>query len=271
MKNVLFLDIDGTLLSHQTFSVPESALEAVGKARRKGCDVYLCTGRSLGLAEGIMDSSLYDGIIFCNGAAMIKDGRILFSHPIPEDAITYSIQLAQACHAGISLFCDRGVFRSASEQEFWKKRMEQIRVFDPAFLRSLNHRKTLQERKGEPIYKMDVRYFKDSDRAAFEAGIHPSLLYVPVLSEELNSSGGGEITRKGVSKGSAVKLVMMEYPGWKSWGFGDSLNDLEMLKACDEGIAMGNGDEKLKAQADHVCGDIEEDGLARAFKAFSLI
>lgn len=35
-KNILFFDIDGTLLSHTTHSIPESAIIAIKKAKEKG-------------------------------------------------------------------------------------------------------------------------------------------------------------------------------------------------------------------------------------------
>lgn len=34
-KNILFFDIDGTLLSHTTHSIPESAIIAIKKLKRK--------------------------------------------------------------------------------------------------------------------------------------------------------------------------------------------------------------------------------------------
>ena len=44
---------------------------------------------------------------------------------------------------------------------------------------------------------------------------------------------------------------------------GDNLNDLEMLKAADLGIAVGDGAEEVKRQADLIIGNSFEDGVAR--------
>lgn len=43
--------------------------------------------------------------------------------------------------------------------------------------------------------------------------------------------------------------------------FGDGANDVGMLRAAGIGVAMGNGNPKAKAAADHICGSIDEDGL----------
>ena len=43
--------------------------------------------------------------------------------------------------------------------------------------------------------------------------------------------------------------------------FGDGNNDIEMLKAVGNGIAMANASDDLKAVADEICGDVSEDGI----------
>ena len=53
-------------------------------------------------------------------------------------------------------------------------------------------------------------------------------------------------------------------------GIGDGMNDKEMLELCQIGIAMGNAKEGLKAVADYVTTDLEEDGLYNAFKHYNL-
>ena len=42
---ILFLDIDGTVLSHTTNTIPSSALKAINTVRKQGIKVFGCTGR----------------------------------------------------------------------------------------------------------------------------------------------------------------------------------------------------------------------------------
>ena len=44
--------------------------------------------------------------------------------------------------------------------------------------------------------------------------------------------------------------------------FGDDINDLEMIRGCGMGVAMGNALPQVRAAADQVIGTNEEDGLA---------
>ena len=48
--------------------------------------------------------------------------------------------------------------------------------------------------------------------------------------------------------------------------FGDSENDIEMLRAAGVGIAMGNADDGVKAVANQVTRSNNEDGIAAALE-----
>jgi hydroxymethylpyrimidine pyrophosphatase-like HAD family hydrolase len=53
--------------------------------------------------------------------------------------------------------------------------------------------------------------------------------------------------------------------------FGDSDNDLEMIRYAGIGVALGNAEPEVKAAADYVTADIDDDGLAKALEHFGLI
>lgn len=44
-----------------------------------------------------------------------------------------------------------------------------------------------------------------------------------------------------------------------------------MLDYCAVGVAMGNGSDEIKAKADFVTGNVENDGLYQAFEMLGLI
>jgi len=45
MIKIIFFDIDGTLVSFKTHRIPESAVEALQRARTAGLKIYISTGR----------------------------------------------------------------------------------------------------------------------------------------------------------------------------------------------------------------------------------
>ena len=75
-----------------------------------------------------------------------------------------------------------------------------------------------------------------------------------------------DVFRKGQNKAMGIEAVLKkEGLSWEDCVvFGDSTNDVEMLKKAGLGVCMGNGCEAAKEAADYVCGRIDEDGLAKA-------
>ena len=53
-------------------------------------------------------------------------------------------------------------------------------------------------------------------------------------------------------------------------GFGDSMNDIEMIRTVATSVCMANGSKALQAESDIICPAVTEDGLAKAFKDLGL-
>lgn len=69
---------------------------------------------------------------------------------------------------------------------------------------------------------------------------------------------------------SATKMNAIQYIAEKYGinlenviSFGDDYNDIEMIKGCGKGIAMGNALDEVKAAADDLCENNENDGVAK--------
>ena len=69
-------------------------------------------------------------------------------------------------------------------------------------------------------------------------------------------------------------LPCREAMGWSMQdviSFGDDYNDLEMIKACGIGVAMGDAREAVKEAADYVSGLCSRNGIAQALLHYGLI
>ena len=53
--------------------------------------------------------------------------------------------------------------------------------------------------------------------------------------------------------------------------FGDGENDIGMLQYAGIGVALGNAGEEVKAAADYVTADIDDDGVWKALEHFHII
>ena len=83
---------------------------------------------------------------------------------------------------------------------------------------------------------------------------------------------GAEICRKDVNKGSAIEGVC-RYLGADiadTIAFGDSMNDMAMIRAAGLSVAMGNSEQRIKDAADIVCESCADNGIAKELERLGL-
>lgn len=75
-----------------------------------------------------------------------------------------------------------------------------------------------------------------------------------------------DVVPHGWSKASAVRVIqiLMAIDKEEIVAFGDSDNDLEMLKAVGHPVAVANANERVKAVARHFIGSVDEDAVGQA-------
>jgi len=81
MKSI-FLDIDGTLVASKG-TVPDSAIQAIRKARDNGHKVILCTGRAMSEIYPHILEIKFDGIVACGGNYVTTFDEVLYERSIP--------------------------------------------------------------------------------------------------------------------------------------------------------------------------------------------
>ena len=82
-----------------------------------------------------------------------------------------------------------------------------------------------------------------------------------------------EATHPLANKGDAVQYLAEELLGLQAanvMAIGDNFNDLEMISYAGVGVAMGNAPDGVKAVANWVAPDVEDDGVALAIEQFVL-
>ncbi|MBQ6481508.1 MAG: HAD hydrolase family protein [Anaerolineaceae bacterium] len=83
-RKLIFLDIDGTLTSPGSNIPPESALKAIGEARKAGHKVFLCTGRNPDMLAPVLAYG-FDGAVACSGGYIICGDKVLYDCPMTEE------------------------------------------------------------------------------------------------------------------------------------------------------------------------------------------
>lgn len=82
-----------------------------------------------------------------------------------------------------------------------------------------------------------------------------------------------EVMPKGVTKGSGLQAICDDagVDIRDAVAFGDSYNDIYMLKAAGLGVAMGNAEQAVKDAADRVTLDCDHDGIAVMLEELGII
>jgi hydroxymethylpyrimidine pyrophosphatase-like HAD family hydrolase len=78
-----------------------------------------------------------------------------------------------------------------------------------------------------------------------------------------------DINPEGVSKASALEQVRrrLAVEPAHTIAVGDQRNDIEMLRWAARGVAMGNAPDEVKASADEVTHDVDQDGLVPVLRS----
>lgn len=270
---VVFFDVDGTLVWDRSVDDPESSIvdlvptpavyDAFERLRDRGHKAFICTGRTLDSIGKPLLSLKSAGIISGAGACVSIDGEILAEQSIPVELLEETVRHLVALRVEV-------VFEGARES---------VALMRPgAVYRAIPGVPTVHDLEG----LRRVAPAMDFEKFAFFADA------IPVLKRDADffltrydlcdlGIGLGEMSLAGVNKGSGVQRaleVLGQAPdggSWRTYAFGDSENDLPMLRAVDVPVAMGNALPQVKAMATYVTDRVEQDGVATGLAHFGLI
>ena len=94
MIKAIFFDIDGTLLSHTTYSVPESTKKALRLLKEKGILTFIATGRHLSEMRDLPIQDLeFDACITLNGQYCFNKDGMIYGLPIEQTDINNIINM----------------------------------------------------------------------------------------------------------------------------------------------------------------------------------
>ena len=272
-RKLIFLDIDGTLTQAGSNTPPESAMKAVRMAQAKGHLVFLCTGRNKDMLSPVLALG-FDGAVSCAGGYVFAGDRVLFDCPMTEEQL----------QTGLRLLGENGVFRTIEAKdatygdedlgdflaEVGEGNSELIR-WRKALAEQLNIR-PMGEYDGRPIYKIVFMCKKAEQLEPARQAMEKDFQFV-VQDVAAHNCLNGELINRKFDKGRGVKIVADAFgiPIEDTLGFGDSMNDLEMIETVGTSVCMDNGSPKKKKKSNLVCPAVEEDGLAWAFEKLGLV
>lgn len=275
---ILLLDIDGTLVDHTTH-LPPSAEAAVRAAVAAGHRLYACTGRARAeVYPELWDLGLH-GMIGGNGSYVESDGAVLLHQVLDPDAVGAAVDWLLGKGLPFYIECNAGLYGTDDLLPVVAALYDGPREETLAMVTAAMPDLILGAIEGagpDAPWRTDTNKISfvlrddvDLDALATELGAG-----VQVDTWSLTGSGPefGEVGQVGVHKGHAVRLLAEHLGATASdlVGFGDARSDIELLRACGTGVAMGQAPDELKAVATFVTRPVDEDGLAHAFDHLGL-
>ena len=260
-RQLLFFDIDDTLLSGKTHSVPESAVSALARARAQGHLVFVNTGRTIRSLPDQIKGITFDGYLCGCGTRIVYEGRVLSSHSFVGQEVVRIVEAMD--RFGVEGFLE-GSLDVYCKRQYRQAMLNGLRE---DFQRLGLSREHFIEDMDFEFDKFCVLTDSETDMAGF----------MDAMSDTLDFIDRGhhmyEIVPKGYSKARAME-ILADHLGMSmadTWAFGDSSNDLSMLQAAAHGVAMGRHDAVLDPYAEMITDTVENDGIEKALIRAGLI
>ncbi len=270
---LLFIDIDGTLTRPGENEPSPAVVEALRKTQAKGNKIFLCTGRNMGMLSPLLKYD-FDGVVASAGGYVTAGDKVLFDCPMSDEERDTALK---AMHDN-GIFCTiesrdhtwgderLGDFLSGGEEgnseiERWRKALADNLGILP-----------MSSYDGAPLYKI-VYMFTEEHQLDKARELLEDRFHFVVQEVSKPKVFNGEMINRKFDKGQGVRQIA-EFYGVNledTYGFGDSMNDLEMIETVGTSVCMENGAKALKEISDRICPSVAEDGLVKAFQDLELI
>jgi phosphoglycolate phosphatase (TIGR01487 family) len=238
---LIALDMDGTLLNEKGLVSNENC-QAIEEAQANGIHVVLSTGRSiLTCREYAKSLNLSSYLVTVNGSEIWDcSGNLHERNLLHADFIQMMWEWANTNETHFWAVATDKVWRNQMPEDIFAHKWLKF-GFDIA---DDSLRETILQRL------LSNQQFEVSNS---------SLTNIEVNAAGVNKAKGllHVCSRLGISMDEVIAM-------------GDSLNDIEMIKAAGCGVAMGNAQNEVKKAADWITDTNEEDGVARAIRYWVL-
>ncbi|MGN0369423.1 MAG: Cof-type HAD-IIB family hydrolase [Butyrivibrio sp.] len=264
---VLAFDIDGTLVNSDKKITPATK-DAIQKAADKGCRVVIASGRPVqGIRRYAKELNLkeHNGYILAyNGGALLRcsDGAHVKEKMLPRCYYEEIYLLAKECGVNIMTYDGDDVISENTNDKYLRLEagINGLGIKEvPDLLAHLTYEvpKFLMLGDGDYLAEVEKKVYRQLHDRMDVYRSEPFFL---------------EIMPKGINKASGLSTLLNEIGATREelMTFGDGYNDLSMIKYAGMGVAMSNGNDTVKAEADFIAPSNDNDGIAYTLEKFVL-
>lgn len=259
MRKAVFFDIDGTLWDEK-MQIPQSTKEALKRLRENGHYAFLCSGRSRSNIRSPRLLELgFDGVVAACGTHIDFHKETIFEKLLSKEQVAHILKVLD--ENGILAVLEGPQYIYVDEDSFEDDPyVIYLRRELGEFLKPIHGNNEIVINKLSIAAKREMM-----GQVLAELGEEFTGIY---HEEEVV-----EIIPSGYSKATGIEKVceILDIPLENTYAFGDSANDLEMLRYVAHGVAMGNGTKEAKESAEYVTDALWEDGIQNGLAHYGLI
>lgn len=255
MVKLVAVDVDGTFI-RDNYTWDEARFEKIfAKMKKAGCQFVVASGNQYYQLRGIFKRYGDEiSIVSDNGAYVEARGELIFAADVPKATINLAVDVYREI-SGVKLFmccikcayCERGNV--------------------PEDLFNFMHRYMPRMEMVDDLKKIDDQILKFAMLVPEGKVREYEEILREKLAGKLTPTASGNISIDlivpGLHKASGIARLVERFgiTPEECAAFGDSSNDVEMLRYCGESYAMGNAAPNVKAVAKHICLTNNEDGV----------
>lgn len=269
----VLLDMDGTLLGRSQVAVSVRNMHAIQRALKKGLVVIPCTGRVLDmLPPQLLTQEGLRYFVTSHGARVYDStaGTTIYEDVIPPRESSLLMRLLEGkglyneIAAAATIYLEKSIADALCNQPVPEHHIWYMR--DECFT-ALDRPSTYFEQKNVGIEKMNLYGIP----APLQQEIYDLVTATGFVRHTRPGAGPNlEFSHCTLNKLNATDTLLhhlgISYE--ETLAIGDSSSDLDIIRACGIGIAMGNAPANIKAAADDVTASNTEDGVAMAFDKY---
>ena len=256
-KQMIFFDIDGTLLNHEK-RLPESTKIAINRLQELGHELAIATGRAPFMFKELREELGIHTYVSFNGQYVVHNGKPVHHNPLDREELHRLTHYANSRKNPIIYESNKQLHANMESHPYMDAGIGSLHITE------------------EPIY--DPFYFCDHE-------VYQSLLFCTEDEEEEYRRNfkkfefvrwhefSVDVLPAGSSKAKGIEILIhhLNLSIDQVFAFGDGLNDIEMLSFVKNSIAMGNAEEVVKKAAKYVTNSVDEDGILKGLQLVGLL
>lgn len=266
---LIALDLDKTLLSSK--GLTENTKICLEEAISRGIQVVIATGRPFSaLPESLYGINGLDYVITSNGAHIVdlRSGQFIYSDYLSSEASSWCLKCFRDLGFPVEVFSGGKAYTDTVRYEKCRKGIKVIEGAEYVLRTRIpvdDIWNTWNDHINE-IENINIIFEDQEDKRRIRDYLisNEDIGFTVTSSTSYNLEIGGENTSKANALKEFSSISGIPLSGVMS--FGDSPNDIAMIRESGFGVAMENALPEVKDAADHVTASNDDDGVARAIR-----